>query len=746
MHASTPQLLQTAGWLLVHSFWVGLVLLPLLWLIRAVTQSFSDRIRSVVSVLTLLVATGGPFVAAACILSRGLDQQSEFNGELAKTESVMLAAVNTVTDRIEEFSQNESLGRDEAITFSSAAFTTERPVESATHHWLIASLPFVWLAGMCLTAITLLLGLVGAHRFRSDAVDLPESMQKVVRKAVEGLAGASRITIKLSDRVTSPVLVGIFRPLVLFPCAAVGWSPDVLQFVVLHELAHVQRWDNLFNLLQRCAEAVCFYQPAVWLTSAWVRTEREICCDRFVVNVTRQPTAYAKALIRLTEERTSARTVPDLVTCSAIKHRLVVRVARLLGKEETMRIRFRLVLLVVLMASLMSVAGYRMAFATPSPLVNPGEQDKATSAAIQLEPELEPEPVKEITPIKVDNTRATVNRQVTAKERAIVYLHDQATVVAGQAGVIRRLTVNVGDLVEKGQVIGQIDDSSARTELSILKEKAADKIETRYAEAVLEQAEHSLAQRIVANKLSKSNNDGDGMVKRLDIQRARLQVEKAQRDRTLLLMQMKSQEAVLRQYSITSPLDTGIVTRVHSGQGAAVQRGDAILEVTSVRRLRAVCNLPLASVANIVNGMAVEFVPGSTGDARRLKGVVVLVSPEVDPVNQTVKVEMIVQNPDGKVRAGELGQITIFGKPQPKVVKLPSRMPLRMKVGETVLLKAATTIAAFNGSLDSVVVTTAKVGPGQTLKITKAKAGLAEFTITDEYDTIYKIRIDDPLK
>ena len=69
--------------------------------------------------------------------------------------------------------------------------------------------------------------------------------------------------------------------------------------VLLHELAHVRRWDNLVNLMQRLVESLLFFHPAVWLISSWVRREREACCDALVVTRTDHPHAYAELLVAL---------------------------------------------------------------------------------------------------------------------------------------------------------------------------------------------------------------------------------------------------------------------------------------------------------------------------------------------------------------------------------------------------------------------------------------------------------------
>ena len=96
------------------------------------------------------------------------------------------------------------------------------------------------------------------------------------------------------------VLVGILRPVILLPPAALtGWSPDEIEMVLLHELAHVRRWDNAVNLAQRTVEAFLFFHPAVWLVSNWIRREREACCDAVVIGRTNRPHAYAELLVAL---------------------------------------------------------------------------------------------------------------------------------------------------------------------------------------------------------------------------------------------------------------------------------------------------------------------------------------------------------------------------------------------------------------------------------------------------------------
>ena len=104
--------------------------------------------------------------------------------------------------------------------------------------------------------------------------------------------------VAICDRIAAPILVGVLRPMILLPAAALaGWDPQQLEMVLLHELAHVRRYDNLVNLLQRIVESLLFFQPMVWIVSGWVRREREHCCDELVVARTRRPQAYAEMLV-----------------------------------------------------------------------------------------------------------------------------------------------------------------------------------------------------------------------------------------------------------------------------------------------------------------------------------------------------------------------------------------------------------------------------------------------------------------
>src|SRR5262245_64449986 len=129
--------------------------------------------------------------------------------------------------------------------------------------------------------------------------------------------------------------------------------------VLLHELAHVRRWDNLVNLGQRLIESLLFFHPAVWLVSSWVRREREACCDAVVVGRTNRPHAYAEMLVALAAQMPRSVLFHPAASSAMAAGPLRSRIRRILQVEDDPMLvsgkSFALVTSAVLLASCLFV-------------------------------------------------------------------------------------------------------------------------------------------------------------------------------------------------------------------------------------------------------------------------------------------------------------------------------------------------------------------------------------------------------
>src|SRR5205814_3969509 len=117
-----------------------------------------------------------------------------------------------------------------------------------------------------------------------------------------------------SALVDSPCVLGWLKPIILVPISATtGLSPQQIEGILAHELAHVRRNDYLVNLAQTVVETVLFYHPAVWWISRTIRQEREHCCDDIAAQTAGDARGYARALVAMEELRQAQQCEPMLV-------------------------------------------------------------------------------------------------------------------------------------------------------------------------------------------------------------------------------------------------------------------------------------------------------------------------------------------------------------------------------------------------------------------------------------------------
>jgi WD40 repeat protein/beta-lactamase regulating signal transducer with metallopeptidase domain len=299
----------TVGWTMLHFVWVGAMIAIFVAIVRSMIRDASDETRYAAALASLALLALAP-AAIAWRVSRAIQAEHSFpepdNAKRVAPERRERSELRGLGDQDD---RPAGAGRTDAtIVGVDRAGVPRRLKPSLGLDDLALRLPWLWLVGSPLTFGWLALGLVGAERLRRSSRLLADGeLARLCRRLAGQLGIVHDVAVAVCDQLATPILVGVVRPLILVPAAALSsWRPEQIEMVLLHELAHVRRWDNLINLLQRLVESALFFHPAVWLISAWVRREREHCCDRIVVAHTGRPRVYINTLMALAGERPPA--------------------------------------------------------------------------------------------------------------------------------------------------------------------------------------------------------------------------------------------------------------------------------------------------------------------------------------------------------------------------------------------------------------------------------------------------------
>ncbi|MEE8585566.1 MAG: M56 family metallopeptidase [Acidobacteriota bacterium] len=199
----------------------------------------------------------------------------------------------------------------------------ELPALFGSFLWFIALAPALPLGAeeafsqvfLAWTALWLVvsLALLGGWNYRklqfARAVRQEEPIQqgrevRLLAQACAQMQVGCRVPLVLSQRIGEPGVWGVRRPVIVLPSRiAKHLSDEELRAVILHELAHVVRRDNLLGNLTMVLCCLVWFHPLVWWIDRRLLAERERACDDLVLKVLGGSRAYAAGLLKVIKFR-----------------------------------------------------------------------------------------------------------------------------------------------------------------------------------------------------------------------------------------------------------------------------------------------------------------------------------------------------------------------------------------------------------------------------------------------------------
>lgn len=321
-YLQTHPIVQAMGWTLVHSLWQAIVIAIILRGLLIFVSAAHARWRytlSLLAMLTVLVSSVWTF-------------QTHYRVERAAMD-IKIAT--------------QSLPAIETTGAAPAAPTVQVNYEQGQDFWnelnrraqnLIPLLPtfvLLWLTGSMMVLIWLAYSWWDANRLVNlKTGPVPAEWLQRLEELKEKMGVSRKVRLYFSEKVSDALTLKHFKPVILLPIGILNaLSTAEVEAILLHELAHIRRWDYLVNCFQLVLEVLYFYHPAVWWIGRQVRESREHCCDDLALKLGgSDPLEYAQALTNLTAFSFTQK-IPFAMNARGNKKDFTVRIKRLFGVQ-----------------------------------------------------------------------------------------------------------------------------------------------------------------------------------------------------------------------------------------------------------------------------------------------------------------------------------------------------------------------------------------------------------------------------
>ena len=232
---------------------------------------------------------------------------------------------------------------------------------------------------------------------------------------------------------------------------------------------------------------------------------------------------------------------------------------------------------------------------------------------------------------------------------------DEVTIAPEIGGKVKRVLVEEGDIVRKGQLLLRLDDKRqllalAEAEAKIRENEAG----LAYEEITLKRREELWRKNVL------SEQDYDESVSRVNMTKARADSLKAA---------LEISRKDLEDTRITSPLD-GIITEKSVSEGEYVHVGDGLFEAVKINPLKLGFTLPEAHIGWVQQGQWVKAKVKAYPE-REFSGKVYFVNPQVDPATRSVRIKAYFDNPEGLLKPGFFADVFLVRDVNEEALLIP---------------------------------------------------------------------------
>jgi TonB family protein len=286
-------LIQSLGWTLLHFLWQGALIGAGYAVVRLIVPAHHTEVRYAAGLAALALMALCPALTLGIV----------YPHVVATAAQVEPTGIDIV-----------------AATASAMDPATDASRLDGVLPWLV----LLWVLGVTVTAWRALRQWQALERIARRCARPSSELERMLASLARRFGLVRSIRVLVSEQIDTPTLIGWLKPVILIPTAvALGFPRHQVELILAHELGHLRRYDHLVNLAQAVVETLLFYHPVVHWISRELRNEREVCCDRLVLRLTRgEPREYAQTLASLEELRLAAPSLAIAATGGVLLDRV----------------------------------------------------------------------------------------------------------------------------------------------------------------------------------------------------------------------------------------------------------------------------------------------------------------------------------------------------------------------------------------------------------------------------------------
>ncbi|MCU7842015.1 MAG: efflux RND transporter periplasmic adaptor subunit [Candidatus Thiodiazotropha sp. (ex Troendleina suluensis)] len=225
-------------------------------------------------------------------------------------------------------------------------------------------------------------------------------------------------------------------------------------------------------------------------------------------------------------------------------------------------------------------------------------------------------------------------------------------------GILEAVSVDVGDSIEKHQVVAKLESEVEQAALEYARARAAINSDVRLQEVNLAYGRRQLSRiKELHEKKLASFQDFDKV--ETETRLTRYKLAQAKETKYLAELDLKQAEAVFNRHAIRSPID-GIVVDRFLNPGESVEER-SIIKIAQINPLRVEVVAPVTLLGKIKTGQLASVIPESPVGGQ-YQAEVKIVDPILDAASGTFRIRLEIPNDDYSLTSGLRCRVSFLDK------------------------------------------------------------------------------------